>query len=195
MDFLRGWTIDCEKIPKYNEFESDNFVEPVDIRLASSLLKKSGDWTVMNETSNKKIQPSINLLKSKLQMLKKDKNLRYYQVNGLGRNYSCNDKSTVTLPRKMKQTMYYYAKMKDLDQHKGHPVIGSGCAELNKMKLKATKFYIENDDFVFRQMAEHFGVDIDDKVDQVCSRSDLHVAITTLITISIPLRACLELSG
>ena len=54
VDFLRGWTIDCKKIPKYNELESDNFVEPVDILLASSLLKKSGDWTVMSETSNKK---------------------------------------------------------------------------------------------------------------------------------------------
>ena len=57
-------------------------------------------------------------------MLKKSKNLRYYQVNGLGRNYSCNDESAVTLPRIAKQMMHSYAKIKDLDQH------GSGCAEL-----------------------------------------------------------------
>ena len=38
-------------------------------------------------------------------------------------------------------------------------------------------------------------VELDDKVDLVCSGSDLHVAITTSITISIPFRTCLKLSG
>ena len=158
--FLAKWTIDPSKIPKYSEFKKE-LNEVIDKKLCDLILEyKTDAWTKKHKRTDEDIMPEITkLINLKKELVKNNNAVKYYQKNGMGRFYG----NTFTrLTKKMKHTLFSYANMVDIDQHKGHPRIAVGLGELNDVDFPTMKEYIENDDKIFREMADWYGIDIDD---------------------------------
>ena len=163
MNFLKGWTIETSKLPKYSEFNSP-FRESIDATICDMIVKdKHDDWTAIHKTTKAEISPTITELKNMRARVKKNINtVDFKQALGLGRFYG---KTACSLPRKIKHTLFKYAGMIDIDQHKGHPRVAVGLGVLNSNRFKNIEYYVENDKKVFAEMAEFYGIDITDKVD------------------------------
>ena len=148
--FLNGWTIKPDLIPEYKEF-NNRFEEALHKPLINSIL---------NNHSNEFSQSTITSINTKSPFCNKSATISYKQRNGLGRFYSCFNNSIITLPKKIKHTIFSFANYLDLDQMKGHPTIGYNIAKLNNIELDSFRKYINDTDLIFNEMANHYGVDI-----------------------------------
>ena len=161
MKFLKGWTIETDKLPNYGEFKKP-LVEMIDAKLADLIIQyKEEEWTKTHKKTGESIKPTITELCNLRKRVKKNMNeVKYHQANGLGRFYG----DTFTkLPKKIKHTLFSHVNMVDLDQHRGHPTIALGLGDLNGTKFSAIDYYVNNTDDVLAEMAEHYGIDITDE--------------------------------
>ena len=162
--FLKGWSIQVDKLPAYKEF-NDGFREDVNLDLAKSILdNKKKEWTIIHKLTNEPYSPVMTGLDTKIKaFVNSGKKIKYYRANNLGRFYAVDDKSCITLPKKIKHTLFMEAGMVDLDQEKGHPRLAAGLGRMNGHTFDAIEEYIKNPTKIFNEMAEWYGIDISNK--------------------------------
>ena len=159
MRFLKNWTILMDKLPEYNEFKTP-LTEQISKGLCEKIIEnKESDFDYTNAKSEV-INGTWTVLKEMCKELEYDKHeVRYSQKCGVGRFYGS---SFITLPRKVKHTLFHNSGMIDLDQQKGHPTIAYNLGKKNGKDFTYIKEYIDNADKIFQETAEHFGIDIVD---------------------------------
>ena len=172
--FLKGWTILVDELPVYKEFNG-GFREDVNLDLANSILEnKQKEWTIIHKLTNEPYSPVMTTLENKIKaFVKGGRNIKYYRANNLGRFYAVDDKSCITLPKKIKHTLFMDAGMVDLDQEKGHPRLAAGLGRMNGHPFDAIEEYIKNPTRIFNEMAKWYGVDISNKENSTKNRNRL----------------------
>tara|TARA_R110000823_G_scaffold61617_1_gene146660 strand:- start:258 stop:2822 length:2565 start_codon:yes stop_codon:yes gene_type:complete len=173
MRFLKNWTIDLKKIPKYEGLKTI-FSVPVDRKLCNLILQHDGK----RKDGQPNIQPeSIKVFKKMVDCMKADiMKVKYSPRYGYGRRYSDTPEekykdgtrnkyygkyygSLVSLPRNIKNTIFKYGKWKDFDQVKGHATILYELATKNGMMLTAYPRYLKAGGFqeVCEELTEYYG--------------------------------------
>jgi len=157
MRYLTGWTFAIDKLPAYDEFKKP-LNEMIDTDLLDAIIEnKETDYDFVN-ANGEITNCTWAILRDKRKEIKNNNNvLKCNQSCGLGRFQS---NSFITLPRKIKHTMFSYAGMVDIDQVKGHPRIAYGLGLKNGKSYPAFKKYIENTDSIFAEMGDYYGVDV-----------------------------------
>ena len=158
MKFLNNWTIQIDKLPEYNEFKAP-LTEQINKGLCEKIIEhKETDFDYTNK-KGEIINGTWSILKDKCDKLKKDnkQHVTYSQKCGIGRFYGS---SFITMPKKVKHTLFHHSGMIDLDQQKGHPTIAYCLGKKNNKDFKYIKKYIDNPDLIFKETAQHFGIDI-----------------------------------
>jgi phage/plasmid-associated DNA primase len=164
MDFLSGWTIDLNKIPNYPHFNKQ-LHEPVDLVLLDLIIVNKRDDYEHVKKDGSILNPTWSDLLDRRQHIKEDVNsTESKQKCGLGRFYG---NSFITLPRKIKHTLFHHAGMVDLDQQKGHPTIACVLAKLNGEDFVCMNQYVNNPDAIFKIMAEHYGIPLEENKDRL----------------------------
>ena len=149
-EFLNGWTLNLDKIPKYEEF-SETFTERLDMRVIRLLLKSNDYHACVKQNFKNHILPHIQ-----------DDGTyshKYYQTGKIkiGRYYA----STITdYPRKFKHTLFHHLGYVDIDQVKGHPSIIVWIAKTNNIEFPSIQKYINNPNSIFAKMREFYGEDL-----------------------------------
>ena len=147
MNFLKNWTIDLEKLPKYIPFKATMNLE-VDKRV---LLAFSNSKKYYNPDQQERLNKIIEAIDSN-GILK----VTHSQPKGIGRFYSCGDLSPVVLQRHIKHTLFHSQGWIDLDMIKGHPTILSQLAYRNKFEVKNIKKYVDDADYVLEKLLNHY---------------------------------------
>jgi len=164
MNYLNGWTIDALKLPKYPDFSRELY-ESMDSTLLDLIITNkrrdyeyvAKDGTVINPTWT-------DLLKRREYIFENTHTTKSQQKCDLGRFYG---NSFITLPKKIKHTMFRYAGFIDLDQQKGHPTICCELARMNGEDFVCMNEYVNNPDAIFQQMAEHYGIPLEENKDRL----------------------------
>ena len=156
MKFLKSYTIDVQKIPKYLDF-NQQFKLPIDVRLAK----------LLEEYDGPEIKHESKLEWSKVVSCIKDNYLSVKhspRTGGVGRRYpDCPTEtysdgrknhnhgkyygSLCIMPRVIKNTIFSAAGWVDYDQVKGHPTILFELASRNGKNLNAYKKYLKEGAF------------------------------------------------
>jgi hypothetical protein len=167
MDFLNGWTIDLNKIPKYTDFHK-TFKQHLNKSLAKLLLSFEDYTTEVKQEFREFVYKHIsnNTLV-----------VKHYQTNGIGRFYGKNNISIIPIYKKIKHTLLSYSGYKDLDQVKGHATIVVSVAERNGLELKTLKKYIHNFDEISGELIQYYSIENQTQL-QSCHIKDL---INTMI--------------
>jgi hypothetical protein len=158
--FLNKYHIDLSKIPRYEAFD-ELFSEEMDLSLAELLLKydgkKNGIPVIADESKAyfrkmvAKVDKSTNVLRTKYKSRlgvgryypetpeeKNNYNKEYYEmVYG----------APISLPRVLKNTLFYFHDCKDIDMVKGHPTLLSEVADKAGDTLSAFNDYIQDGRF------------------------------------------------
>ena len=160
--FLKGFTIEVDKIPKYSEFNG-KFTEHIDDKLCDMIVKeKYNDFVIKHHATENEISPTMTRVKDLQSNIKNNKNIINFSQTSvqIGRYYG---DTFCALPKKIKHTLFKYSKMVDIDQHKGHPRIAVGLGALNGFRFTNMEEYVNNDLRIFDEMAEWYGIDIKNK--------------------------------
>lgn len=151
-NFMKGWEILIDKIPKYPEFENQEFTEKVDRKILVLLLK---DNTIADEQK---------LLLSKL--IERTKNdtvsISHFQLmkgNDVGRFYPQDNISIISLCKKVKHTMFKYLGYTDFDMVSCHQSIALSIAEKNSIKLPAIFGYMYDKENIMKDEIEHYSIE------------------------------------
>lgn len=151
MKFLKNWTIDLEKIPKYTAFEG-KFIIDVDYELLR----------LCYESDKPEFTPDRKLLLAPiLEKINKKNNtlmVSHSQAYGLGRFYPENSISPINVSRHIKHTLFSYLDWVDLDMVKGHPTILYNLATQNNIPIKSFKTYLQNPTAIFNELIEYYSV-------------------------------------
>jgi hypothetical protein len=161
MKYLTAWTFELTKIPKYDEFKQP-LIEPINYNLLEKIIElKESDYDHICPKTGEVTNVTWAILKDKLKSVTHTNRhtTRANQSCGLGRFQS---NSFITMPKKIKHTLFSYAGMKDIDQEKGHPRIAYGLGLKNNKCYQSIKQYIDAPDDIFQQMGNHFGIDLND---------------------------------
>ena len=161
MRFLKEWTIDIKKIPKYDAL-TPTFHVPVDKKLCQLILQHDGK----RKDGQPNIQPeSLKVFNRMIESSKSDNfRVKYSPRHGYGRRYAetpdekqkdgTRNKqygkhygSLCSLPRNIKNTIFKYGGWKDYDQVKGHPTILYELATRNNLVLSAYPAYLKKGGF------------------------------------------------
>jgi len=160
--FLKGCTIEVDKIPKYSDFNG-KFTEHIDSKLCDMIIKnKYDDFVITHHETGNEISPTMSRVKELLGGVKNNKSQVSFSQTSvqMGRYYG---DTFCALPKKIKHTLFKYAKMVDLDQHKGHPRIAVGLGVKNGVRFTYIEEYVNNDLKIFNEMADWYGIDIKNK--------------------------------
>lgn len=160
MKYLNGWTIDPSKLSTYDEFKKP-LSECIDRDVLEKIIEmKESDYDHICASTGEVTNVTWPILLDKRKDVVHNRNtLQCWQTCRLGRFQS---NSFITLPKKIKHTLFSYAGMIDIDQEKGHPRIAYGLGLKNNKQYSNIKKYIDNPDEIFKQMGEHYGIDTDD---------------------------------
>lgn len=159
LDFLNEWTIDLNKLPKYDEFRKP-FTVKFDKKLSNLLVSQINPkiTTVMASCFKNNVYERIgndNLLTVK-------HNNRY----GLGRFYSDNDASPCCHTKFIKHTVFQYQNWLDIDMVKGHPSILLSLLGQNGMTSQCFDNVVHNFDTKWKEIALYYkkacDVDLDE---------------------------------
>lgn len=147
MNFLNGWTINIEKLPKYSAFSTGYDVSvPVDF-LQFLYNSENRDFTDERKT----------LLKNVIDACSKNKlKVKHCNRYGLGRFYPNQSISLISLSRHFKHTIFTFMNWIDLDMVKGHPTILYEIAKQNGIELKAFKKYLDDPISIFDELVRHY---------------------------------------
>jgi hypothetical protein len=157
MDFLKNWTIDLNKVPKYAQLRRD-LVVAIDKRLGELLVEderipkesraefEKTLALVKNNTLQVHLEPRRGLGRRYPQIDRKEKDKKYYG-------------SLIGFPKKIKNTNFKLLNWVDIDQKKGHPTILLSIAEKNKMKLPAYETYLNGFDDIWQEISAHHSED------------------------------------
>ena len=124
MNFLKNWTIDLEKLPKYMPFKATMNLE-IDKRVLLAFSNSKKYYRPEQQELLDKIISAIDndgILK-----------VNHSQPKGVGRFRS--DLSPVLLQRNIKHTLFHSQGWIDLDMIKGHPTILYELALRNKFEI------------------------------------------------------------
>jgi hypothetical protein len=170
MKFLTNWAIDLEKVPAYVEFNQD-FTEHIDYDLAMIILE-SDDERITPE-SKAEFRKLVQCIDRRTNTLP----VRYAPRRGkLGRRYPECPRETysdgrpdpnygkyysalISMPRIIKNTLYYYQGWRDYDQVKGHPTILLELATRNNIPLPAYKDYLQRFDEIVEDLSQFYSAD------------------------------------
>jgi hypothetical protein len=162
MKFLKDWTIDLSKLPKYKDFTKHEFKEPLDTQLMGILLEKTNDYPPLCLTMMKNhIYDPMIRRKAVIH------SVRYNQPFEMGRFYS-NSMSITEHKKKIKHTLMSYSGWIDLDQKKGHPRIALEIAKKNGIPLNAIEEYVNDASKQFEEMYEWYGIERTPKGEGIC---------------------------
>jgi len=176
LEFLNGWTIDIERIPKYSEFEGD-FYEQLDRQLAEIIInsklripqpgdKKPSDegYVHMNPISE---LGKANFKKAIFDRLPNNgvNIVRHHNRHKLGRYYGDANSSIVVQARQIKHTLFSYMGYKDLDQKKSHPSIALMVGKSNGVEFPSIAHYVneESNKVMLDIIIDHFSIKTGDK--------------------------------
>jgi len=161
---MNDWTIDMAKLPKYTHFEKQLF-EPMDSTLLDLIITNKRTDFEHESKDGSIINPTWTELLKKREFIFEDVHTtKSSQRCGLGRFYG---QSFITLPRKIKHTLFAYAGFIDLDQQKGHPTICCELGRINNEDFVSMNTYVNDADTIFKQMAEHYGIDFESNKDRL----------------------------
>jgi len=158
MNFLKNWTIDLKKLPKYAELNRPLEID-VDVELGKLLV---ADERIQRECRDE-FEKTLSVVKTNKLAIKLNPR------RGYGRRYADVDKkgqrkyygSLVAYPKKIKNTFFTYHGWVDIDQRKGHPTILLAVAKKNKMNLPAYREYLNNFDSISQEIAFHHSANLD----------------------------------
>ena len=146
--FLRDYTIDLAKLPKYPCFKGE-FCVDVDIQLLMLILKSNHpDFT---PDRKKALQNVIANIKANNTI-----SINHQQKYDIGRFYADNSLSPICLSRYIKHTLFTYMDFIDIDMVKGHPSILFNLAKNNQLYLKAFEKYLENPEKIFKMLIDYY---------------------------------------
>lgn len=134
MQFMKGWTIDLEKIPNYPDLNHD-FMEKIDFALGEMILNYEGDARLTPEMKSE-FAKTLERVDKETNMLA----VKYSPRFKIGRRYpDCSNETypngqpnkaygkywsaLISHPRIIKNTIFEYQDWVDIDQRKGHPTI------------------------------------------------------------------------
>lgn len=164
MNYLNGWTIDITKLPKYCDFDKPLY-EPMDSSLLDLIItSKRRDYEYVAKDGTVTNPTWTDLLKRREHIYENIHTTKSKQTCDIGRYYG---NSFITLPRKIKHTLFQYAGFVDLDQQKGHPTIVCELGRMNGEDFDCINQYVTNPDAIFQQMADHFGIDCEKNKDRL----------------------------
>ena len=153
MKFLKNWTIEVSKIPKYSAFGGE-FVMDLDYNLLSVI--SESDEEVFTEDRKALLLPILK------QMAGKDTlTVKHKQRYGLGRFYADQSISPIAVSRHIKHTLFHAIDWIDLDMVKGHPSILCSVAALNNVEVPAFTEYLKDPEQIFKTLIEYYSVDED----------------------------------
>jgi hypothetical protein len=151
LEFLNGWAINIDKIPKYDEFEGD-FYEMLDYKLSEIIINSSVDGITEEGKANFKNAIFDKLPPSGLNVV------RHHNRHKLGRYYGDDNGSIIVQSRKIKHTLFQYMGYKDLDQKKSHPNIALMIGSANNERFTYIKGYILEYKRFEKIIIDHFSV-------------------------------------
>lgn len=156
MKFLSKLTLNIDKLPKYTAFTGD-FVIDIDYK-GKQILRKCMDSE--NPIFKKEIKNRIETLLSLVEKhpLRDKLIVKHSQRLNIGRFYPNNNDALITLSRHVKHTLFNYMNWIDIDMVKGHPSILYSLFRKFGYELEAFKTYIENTDYIFKELLEHYSV-------------------------------------
>ena len=158
MRYLVAYTFALDKLPSYDEFKKP-LNEHIDRDLLDAIIEnKETDYDFVDANGEITNCTWAILRDKRKQITNNNHSLKCNQSCSMGRFQS---NSFITLPRKIKHTLFSHAGMIDIDQVKGHPTIAYNIGLKNNKVYGAFKKYINDADAVFTEMAEFYGVNID----------------------------------
>jgi hypothetical protein len=152
MKFLKNWTIDESKLPKYTAFKGE-FVLDLD----HQILQLCHDSKEPEFTDDRKL-----LLKPILDCINKSSNtlvVKHSQAYDIGRFYAEKSISPICVSRHIKHTLFHFLDWIDLDMVKGHPSILCSVAKLNNYPTPTLNEYLANPDSIFKQLIDYYSID------------------------------------
>lgn len=160
MKYMNAWTFYMAKLPNYDEFRQP-LNETIDNDVLNKIIElKESDYDHICPQNGEIVNPTWTILKEKSkEVINNNHTTRANQSCKLGRFQS---NSFITMPKKIKHTLFSHAGMIDLDQEKGHPRIAYSLGLKNNKQYENIKKYIDNPDAIFNEMATHYGIDIND---------------------------------
>ena len=153
MDFLKGWTIEVDKIPVYTEFIQTEFTEEIDVSILEQIMK-SPDYEYkpfIKKTLQSRI---LNFIDPNTSSLKVG---YHHAIPGLGRVHANNNISTLPMARIVKHTVFEIQGWFDLDIVKSYPTMVYEVGRLNDIDFPSVKRYIDNFDSIVTELREHYG--------------------------------------
>lgn len=156
-DFIEGWTINIDKIPKYPEFSDSIFQEEVDRTILTLLLK---DKSISNE-QKLLLNRLINKIKHNIIYVKHEQLMK---GNDVGRYYPEDNLSIISLCRKIKHTVFEYLGYTDFDMVSCHQSIALSIADMNNVELPAMSKYMFNKESIIQNEIDFYSVEGNEKV-------------------------------
>lgn len=149
--FTNNWTIHIKKIPKYPEFKNIVFIENYDINILNDILNSKDPIfsDLHKKMLNDKIFTKINKSNNNIY-------INYYQVDNIGRFYSNNASSMLTIPRVIKHTIFESMNWIDIDISKSYPTIIYEMGKINKLDFSSVYEYINNFDEILKMFNEFY---------------------------------------
>lgn len=148
LPFFNDLTLLIDDIPEYPEFQG-TFSEPLDAPLLDLIEKRA----YLNDEVRTAVRSLHDAINKRTNTLKSTK----YQSYGVGRVYSDNDKSIITMKRTVKHTLFHYLNWSDIDMVKGHASIAIEFARTNNMEpLKGYEDYVRDFPKICRKLIKYY---------------------------------------
>lgn len=149
IQFLKGWTINIDKIPQYASFKS-TFEVTLDYKLLKLIY--DSDDPIYTEDRKQLLLPVLNKINKTTNKLKINHSSRF----GLGRFYADESISPICVSRHIKHTLFQYLDWIDLDMIKGHPSMLLSVAKNNNIPLPAFEYYLQNFDNIVIELSQFY---------------------------------------
>jgi len=148
--FLSEFKITTKNLKKYKSFQKV-FRERTSKKLVNLMLSERFRGT---------FKPNhIELLERYSKFIKNDiVFIKYHQAKGLGRHYSDNDKSIITLPRVMKHTIMKYLGWIDIDMVSAHPNFACEVGKRAGREFRYIKQYLDNREQILQNIIDTFSL-------------------------------------
>jgi len=147
---LSGFKITIKNLKVYKSFQRV-FRERTSKKLVNLMLSER-----FRETFKPK---HIEILKRYKKFIKKDIIfIKYHQAKGLGRHYSNDDKSIITLPRVMKHTIMKHLGWIDVDMVSAHPNFACEVARRAGRDFEFVRQYLNNRDQILQNVIDTFSL-------------------------------------
>ncbi len=152
MKFIKDWTINLKKLPKYTKF-NDTFYVNLNYHLLKTCYESSNP--IFTSDRKKSLEPILKFIDKETGLLE----ITHHQRYGIGRFYPDGGISPISVSRHIKHTLFHFLNWIDLDMVKGHATIIYNIAKKNNILLESFKNYLENSEKIFNELLDFYSID------------------------------------